>query len=76
MKSSIVLLLGFCCDAPFKVLFNTEQLRRPDLTGKFVEGSHSSASGNAIELIYLTTAGTADHSALHRRVAVVYFRNK
>ena len=31
MCQAKVLLLGFPCDAPFKVLFALEQMRRPDI---------------------------------------------
>ena len=32
------LLLSFCCDAPFKVLFNIQLLSRPDFVGILQQG--------------------------------------
>ena len=33
MYLAAVLLLGFCCVTPFRVLFVTEQMSRPDFAG-------------------------------------------
>lgn len=41
--SASELLLSFSCNAPFIVQFNIEEMRRPDLMGKLVEGSYSCA---------------------------------
>ena len=40
-EPSFITTIVFRCDAPFIVLFQFQQLRRPDLIGKLVEGSHS-----------------------------------